>query len=97
MQGFDTLPAYLAELWNVPEFVTGLMISSLIIVSAVITVTVFDRGKGNGLPQFLVALPIYFLCIALGWLPSWTALVLVVIVAIQFASVISGKAGGVPG
>ncbi len=94
MQGFDTLPAYLAEIWNVPEFVTGLMISSLIIVSAVVTVTVFDKGRSNGLPQFLVVLPIYFLCVALGWIPSWTVLVLVVFVAIQFASIISNKSSG---
>ena len=94
MQGFDTLPAYLAELWGVPEFVTGLMISSLIIVSAVVLVTVFEKGGSKRLAQFMVVLPIYFLCIALGWLPSWTVLVLMVFVAVQFAGILSGKTGG---
>lgn len=89
------IPSALAERLGVDVFTAGLLVSAIIVVFTVVLVAFVIKSK-SGLTYGLLAteLTVMGFLVALGWLPVYILIVLVLCIAIMYASTITKTLGG---
>ena len=89
------IPSALAERLGLDVFTAGLLVSAVVVVFTVMLVAFVIR-KGVGLTYGLLAteLVVMGFLVALGWLPVYILIVLVLCIALMFASTITKSLGG---
>lgn len=88
------IPASLAELTGTDVFTAGILASAIGIALILFPVMYLFRSKGQFLAALIVGLPISGVFVALGWLPIWIYIILILLVAIMYASSFTQKIGG---
>jgi len=80
---FD-LPSRLAEMLNIPLFAGQILATGIVMLVFLLPVLYLTRGKSVVATLFsgFIAL---CLCIAIGWLPVWILLVLVLLIAAMWS------------
>lgn len=79
----DNFPARLAEAFNVDVFAGQMLASNIIMLMFLLPVAMFARK--NILAYLFMGFTSMGLCVALGYLPYWFLLVVVIIVALMFS------------
>lgn len=98
---FSAIPSQLETLLNIDSFSAGILASSLLLMLTLFpTVLLFNSvAKNSGgnavtIGSLLVGLPVIGVCVALGWLPIWLFVLIVLLVAVLYARTMPSLFGG---
>jgi len=77
---------------GIPLFAGQLLCSTIILLIFVLPTALIARKKNaSPIAELMLGLCIMGVCLALGWLPYWILLILVMLVAFMYADKIAGK------
>jgi len=89
---FSVIPQNLADKMGIPLFAGQLLCSTIILLIFVLPTALIARKKNaSPIAELMLGLCIMGFCLALGWLPYWILLILVMLVAFMYADKIAGK------
>lgn len=77
------LPAQLASAWGITEFAAGLFMSTLLCLAFLFTIAIW---KKTAFAPLIVGIGVMGFCIAIGWLPYWILIAVVMLIAAMSAS-----------
>jgi len=77
---------------GIPLFAGQLLCSTIILLIFVLPTALIARKKGGSpIAELMLGLCSMGVCLALGWMPYWILLVLVLLIALMYGSAIAGK------
>ena len=89
------LPAQLAAQLGITEFIAGLIISVVFICLTLLPVIVATKGKADFFGMYLLlGILVLSVLVALGWLPVWIFILIIIALAIGLARSLSDAIGG---
>jgi len=89
------IPTALAERFGVNVFVAGLIVSAVLIIFTVMLIGfVMRRGKGLTYGVIGCELVVVAVTVALGWMPVYVMILLILVIAVLYAGVITKTLGG---
>ena len=94
------LPKQLTERLGLPDsgdYFAGRILASLILLIVTLLPTVFACSrfqKDSALPSLIVGLTVLSFCVALGWLPIWAFIIIILLVAMMYGRMLANYIGG---
>lgn len=86
-----TIPQFLADQLGIPLFAGQILASIILMLIILLPVTILTRSKKAGfLPELAFSLGVLSLCIALGWLPLFVLVVVILCVAGLWGAKVKG-------
>jgi hypothetical protein len=77
------IPAQLGERLGVGEFAGGLICSVILLMMTVFPTALLNRsrrGGGGPIAELIIGIATLSICIAIGWLPTWILLIMILLV-----------------
>jgi len=94
------LPKQLSERLGLPSsnnYFVGRILASLILLIVTLLPTIFACSRFNkdsALPSLIVGLTVLSFCVALGWFPVWTFIIIILVVAMMYGRMLADYIGG---
>ena len=83
MADFTLIPSFIAETFGIPEFTAGIILSSVVVLALLGPVLILTKGiEDHGVSAITMIILALVICTALGWLPGWVLLLIVIIIGL---------------
>lgn len=76
-------PQQLSERWNISPFAAGVFLSVCVVFAFLLPLSLL---KLKGIAYLIIGLCILPFCIAIGWMSYWVMILLVLLIAVLYAS-----------
>ena len=86
------IPEYFADKLGIPLFAGQLLISTIFVFTFLLPIALISRKKNvSPFAELIVGFMIMSFCVALGWFPVWTFVIVSLLVALFFSDKITSR------